>query len=82
MHVLVPGRWTIQRGHELLERVEADVRDALPHSTVFTHIEPLEDPTSFDDTMLDRRGTPTAGHDPRPKAPSERRQRAPSDGDG
>lgn len=54
MHVLVPGRWTVQQGHELLERVEADVRAALPHTTVFTHIEPLEDPTSFDDATLDR----------------------------
>ena len=54
MHVLVPGRWTVQQGHNLLERVEADVRAALPHSTVFTHIEPLEDPTSFDDATLDR----------------------------
>jgi cation diffusion facilitator family transporter len=54
MHVLVPGRWTVQRGHELLERLETDVRATLPHTTVFTHIEPLEDPTSFDDTELDR----------------------------
>lgn len=54
MHVLVPGEWTIQHGHELLERIEADVRSALPHSTVFTHIEPVEDPSSFEDTSLDR----------------------------
>ena len=54
MHVLVPGHWTVQQGHDLLERVEADVRAALPHSTVFTHIEPIEDPTSFDDATLDR----------------------------
>ena len=54
MHVLVPGRWTVQRGHELLERVEAGVRSALPNSTVLTHIEPIEDPVSFDDATLDR----------------------------
>ena len=54
MHALVPGRWSIQHGHDLLERIEADVRTALPHSTVFTHIEPVEDPSSFDDTTLDR----------------------------
>ena len=54
MHVLVPGTWTVQQGHELLEHVEDDVRAALPHATVFTHIEPLEDPTSFDDATLDR----------------------------
>ena len=54
MHVLVPGRWTVQRGHELLESVEAAVRVGLPHSTVFTHLEPVEDSASFDDTTLDR----------------------------
>jgi cation diffusion facilitator family transporter len=54
MHVLVPGDWTIQQGHELLERIETDVRTALPHTTVFTHIEPVEDPSSFYDTALDR----------------------------
>jgi cation diffusion facilitator family transporter len=54
-HVLVPGAWTVQRGHDLLEAIEADVRAALPHVTVFTHLEALEDPASWDDTGLDRR---------------------------
>jgi len=54
MHVLVPGRWTIQRGHDLCEEIEASVRKALPNSTVFTHIEPREDPVSWDDRRLDR----------------------------
>lgn len=53
-HVLVPGRWTVRRGHQLLETIEADVRRALPSATVFTHLEPLDDPASFDDTGLDR----------------------------
>jgi cation diffusion facilitator family transporter len=54
MHVLVPGAWTVQRGHELLERIEADVRQAIPNVTVFTHLEPLDDPASWQDTQLDR----------------------------
>lgn len=56
-HVLVPGSWTVQRGHDLLERVERDLRGALPEATVFTHLEPLEDPASFDDQGLERRET-------------------------
>jgi divalent metal cation (Fe/Co/Zn/Cd) transporter len=52
--VLVPGTWTVQRGHDLLEKLEADIRDALPHTTVFTHLEPIEDPASHDDIQLDR----------------------------
>jgi divalent metal cation (Fe/Co/Zn/Cd) transporter len=54
MHVLVPGHWTVQHGHQLLERIESDVRAALPNATVFTHLEPLDDPASFDDQKLDR----------------------------
>jgi cation diffusion facilitator family transporter len=54
-HVLVPGDWSVARGHELLERIEADVRASLPGATVFTHLEPLEDPAAFEDTGLDRR---------------------------
>ena len=44
VHVLVPGEWTVQRGHDLAERVEHDLRATLHHATVFTHLEPLEGP--------------------------------------
>ena len=40
-HVLVPGTWTVQQGHQLLERMEADIRRALPGAVVFTHLESL-----------------------------------------
>ncbi len=53
-HVLVPDTWTVQHGHQLLESIEADIRRALPSITVFTHLEPLGDPASWDDTALDR----------------------------
>jgi cation diffusion facilitator family transporter len=56
MHVLVPGEWTVERGHELLERIEADIRAVLENVTVLTHLEPLDDPTSWDDLALDRQG--------------------------
>ena len=58
LHVLVPGLWTVQRGHRLLESIEADIRHALPSVTVFTHLESLNDPASWDDTSLDRTETP------------------------
>ena len=54
MHVLVPGTWTVQRGHELLEQIEADIRQSIPNVTVFTHMEPLDDPVSWQDAQLDR----------------------------
>ena len=54
MHVLVPGRWTVQQGHDLSEKIEKDLAAALPASTFFIHIEPSEDPASFADQSLDR----------------------------
>jgi len=54
-HVLVPGDWSVQRGHDLLERIEERIRLAVPNSTVFTHLEPLEDPVSWEDIELRRR---------------------------
>jgi cation diffusion facilitator family transporter len=54
LHVLVPGDWTVQRGHQLLECIEADIRLALPTAAVFTHLESLNDPASWDDMALDR----------------------------
>ncbi len=55
-HILVPGEWTVQRGHDLLEDVEERIRAAVPSSTVFTHLEPVEDPLSWRDTALRRDG--------------------------
>jgi cation diffusion facilitator family transporter len=49
LHVLVPPEWSVQQGHDLLERIEADVRRALPPVTVDTHLEPLGDPAAMRD---------------------------------
>jgi len=54
VHVLVPGAWTVHQGHELLERIEQSIRGVLTNSTVFTHLESLEDPSSWDDQEMDR----------------------------
>lgn len=53
-HVVVPGNWTVHEGHQLLERIEADVSKAIPNVSVFTHLESLDDPSSWDDEDLDR----------------------------
>lgn len=53
-HVLVPGAWSVKRGHDLAEEVESALREDFSQATIFTHLEPLEDPLSFVDTKLDR----------------------------
>jgi cation diffusion facilitator family transporter len=54
LHVLVPGNWTVQRGHDLLEHLERDIRAAVPGAQLFTHLEPQGDPAAWEDIALDR----------------------------
>jgi cation diffusion facilitator family transporter len=54
MHVLVPGTWTVKRAHDLADRLERDIAAAAPGTVAFTHLEPLGDPASYDDQVLDR----------------------------
>lgn len=55
VHVLAPGKWTVQRGHNMLEQIERDIRAALPGpTTITTHLEPVEDPVSMEDMEIDR----------------------------
>ena len=48
-HVLVPGHWSVERGHDLCEQLEQRVASTLSRTDVFTHLEPIEDPRAWDD---------------------------------
>lgn len=48
MHVLVPGDWSVQRGHDLLEDIEEALREEFEHIEVVTHLEPIEDPRAYE----------------------------------
>jgi cation diffusion facilitator family transporter len=52
-HLLVPGEWSVERGHDLAEQIEQEIRAALPGTTVFTHVEPVNNPISWADAGLD-----------------------------
>jgi cation diffusion facilitator family transporter len=52
LHLLVPGAWTIQQGHDLSEEIESQVRACLRNTTITTHLEPLEDPRAWRDATL------------------------------
>ncbi len=58
LHLLVPGEWTVQRGHDVAEEVEAALRAAVDRLHVTTHLEPIEDPASFHDATLDGVASP------------------------
>jgi len=51
LHLLVPGNWHISRGHEITKNIEGKIKSTFPDSDVFIHIEPLNDPDSFDDYL-------------------------------
>lgn len=53
VHVITPGRWSVREGHDLLESIEKDIQKAVPLASVFTHLEPLEDPRSWEDPTLE-----------------------------
>jgi cation diffusion facilitator family transporter len=63
-HVLVPGKWSVHRGHDLLEKIERDITAVLPDTSVFTHLEALEDPASWEDDRLDRSEAVPPKHPP------------------
>jgi cation diffusion facilitator family transporter len=55
-HLLVPDAWTVTQAHRLSEEIEQRIRTEVPHTSVFTHIEPMYDPASYEDQELDRKG--------------------------
>jgi len=55
VHLLVPGRWSVRQGHDVAEEVERAIAEAIPGAAVFTHVEPREDPASYEDIELDRK---------------------------
>ena len=67
VHLLMPGAWTIARGHDLAERLESDLRKIVPGLIVFTHMEPVEDPVSWQDVALERKADEPAGTSPAEK---------------
>lgn len=54
VHLLMPGAWSIARGHDLAERIEGELRTTIPGLIIFTHLEPIEDPVSWEDVTLER----------------------------
>jgi cation diffusion facilitator family transporter len=57
VHILMPGTMNIHQGHDLAEKVEQDIRMLFPNTqtTVFTHLEPIEDLSSMLDISIDRK---------------------------
>jgi divalent metal cation (Fe/Co/Zn/Cd) transporter len=61
-HLLVPGSWSIKSGHEISKKIEKEIKKTLGSSEVFVHIEPLNDPESFDDYLEGTAERQTGGY--------------------
>lgn len=53
MHMLVPGAWTVQQGHDAMEDLVGEIRQEFPDLWVTGHLEPIEDPRSYEDMDYD-----------------------------
>lgn len=52
LHLLVPGAWSVQQAHDVASEVERQIELQLAPVHVFTHVEPAEDPTAYDDHAI------------------------------
>ena len=48
-HMLVPGSWTVKQGHDAMEDLIDEILDEWPEMRVSGHLEPSEDPRSYED---------------------------------
>lgn len=51
-HLLVPGDWSVQKAHDLSDRIEAALQGVYPGMEATIHIEPLEATASWQDSEL------------------------------
>ncbi len=47
VHVLVPGSWSVQQGHDLVESIELKIMSLFDNIDIDTHLEPIEDLASW-----------------------------------
>jgi len=53
-HLLVPDAWPVDRAHQLSEEIEERIRSLVPNAITLSHIEPISQPSSYDDIKLER----------------------------
>ena len=51
-HVLVPGQWTVERGHDVVEAMEEELRLRFAGVHITSHLEPIEDERAYGDVHL------------------------------
>ena len=49
VHMLIPGSWSVRHGHEFAHEIAEAMEAAVPGLQADVHLEPLEDPRSYED---------------------------------
>lgn len=76
VHVLVPGDYTVKQGHDVTESIEVEIK-ALFHSIIIvTHLEPREDPASFEHDCIDTQRRERQTQIPKSSVKSSRKARS------
>ena len=52
-HMLVRGAWSVQRGHDAMEDLIDLIQEEFSELRVIGHLEPIEDPRSYEDIHID-----------------------------
>lgn len=52
IHILTPNQWTIKKGHDLVDRIEMDLKKHIPRVVFLAHLEPIDDKKSWEDITL------------------------------
>jgi divalent metal cation (Fe/Co/Zn/Cd) transporter len=60
-HLLLPGKMTVQDSHDLCERIEQEIAERLHHTFVTIHVEPREDPLSWEELREPSARPPVTG---------------------
>ncbi len=50
-HLLFPGDFTVNKAHDLTKQIENELKTLMPYSDVFIHVEPINDPDAFEDSL-------------------------------
>jgi cation diffusion facilitator family transporter len=63
-HLLVPGVFSVHRAHALADRIESAMEKVLPGVEVTVHIEPIEEPSAWNDSAMLPVEREVLGHNP------------------
>src|SRR5919204_2028488 len=74
LHLKLPGDLTLDRAHEIAERVEREIGHAVPEADIVTtHLEPLREPASGEAALVDEDAVTAAVHEETGAPPRELR---------